>query len=121
MLTSALGIIYASTTDHSPDGMSRLQRATSVLLETVEDNSPPKILWSLSYRSNSPILARNQVATSGQGSDNIIVLPDRKHDLALDDSVIDHVKAACVRILGEQSSEYDFLQFEERKEPEDEG
>lgn len=59
------------------------------------------------------------VESAYRGNEKVIVLPERSHDLALDDSVLDHVKAAWTTILGKRSLEYDFLQFEERREPND--
>lgn len=46
----------------------------------------------------------------------VIVLPERAHDLAFDDTILDNVKDAWEIILDERSTEYDFLRFEERKD-----
>lgn len=46
----------------------------------------------------------------------VIVFPDRTHDLAFDDSILDNVKAAWETVLGERSVEYDFLRLEERRD-----
>ena len=90
-----------------------MQHAISALLKTAGDESSAEILWTLSYISTSPSTSPSQL----DDSEKVIILPDRSHDLALDDSVLDHVKAAWTKILGERSSEFDFLQFEDRKEP----
>ena len=50
-------------------------------------------------------------------SGRVIVLPERAHDLAFDDTVLDSVKDAWETILGKRSVEYDFLRFEDHKDP----
>lgn len=84
-------------------------------MKTAGGASSAEVLWTLIYTSSSPPAYASQPG----GDDKVIVLPERNYDLALDDSVLDHVRAAWTKILGERSSEYDFLQFEERREPND--
>lgn len=53
-------------------------------------------------------------------SGKALIFPQRNHDIAFDDTILDSVKAAWEKILGERSAEYDFLRFEERRD-DDEG
>lgn len=57
---------------------------------------------------------------SNDPAQRVVIFPDRTHDLAFDDSILDNVKAAWETVLGERSAEYDFLRFEERREEEEE-
>lgn len=109
-------IIYASTVEQTSESQSRLENAILALLKTAGDESSPEVLWTLAYADSSPQKQSSQL----DGDDRIIFLPERRHDLSLDDTVLDQVKAAWLKILGERSSEYDFLQFEERRDPNDE-
>ena len=52
-------------------------------------------------------------------SSRVIVLPERTHDISFEDGILDHVKSAWDIILGDNSTEYDFLRFEERRDAAD--
>jgi len=47
---------------------------------------------------------------------SVLVLPERTHDLAFDDTILDTVRIAWETILGERSAQYDFLRFEQRND-----
>lgn len=77
------------------------------------------MLWSMSFTQHAP--AAGSLYASGRSittdsSGKLLIFPPRSHDIAFDDSVLDHVKSAWEAILGERSAEYDFLRFEERKD-----
>lgn len=76
----------------------------------------------MTYSANDPLAtAETSDVLRYDASGRILQLPDRRHDIAFDDSVLDSVKEAWERILGARSAEYDFLRFEERADPEAEG
>lgn len=52
-------------------------------------------------------------------SGKVLTFPQRTHDIAFDDAILDGVKAAWEKILGNRSAEYDFLRFEERRDEND--
>ena len=56
------------------------------MLKTVDDESSPQVLWTLNYTKLTPPTQSSELS----GDERIVVLPDRCHDLALDDSVLDH-------------------------------
>lgn len=90
------------------------------MIKTTNDPEQPKVLWTLAYTLDEaahPTPGHNY--TSDDSSKRVVVLPERIHDLAFDDTILDNVKHAWETILGERSAEYDFLRFEERKEEND--
>ena len=110
------GIIYASTLDDGSACQERLEAALSNVLSTSEDAETAKTLWIMTYTTRGPPAINSSFYSYTYNSTHpVMCFPDRKHDIAFDDSVLDSVKAAWEAVLGEKSAEYDFLRFEERK------
>lgn len=110
------GIIYASV--HGAGSQERLAASTNSILSTIEELAPAKVLWTMSFTLDE---AAGSTPWNSHVKDDatksVIMLPERAHDLAFDDAVLDSVKDAWETILGERSIEYDFLRFEDRKDP----
>ena len=115
------------------ESQARLKTAIDDLVSTEVDTAgarrePPEVLWSMTYTTQSASQSaaqREPPSFSASPSDtlqnhSVIVLPTPSHDLAFDDSILDNVKAAWEKILGDRSNDYDFLQFEQRKQEGDE-
>lgn len=80
-------------------------------------------MWSMSFvRDESATGHAPSPPLQQDASGKVLVLPQRTYDIAFDDSILDGVKAAWEKVLGDRSAEYDFLRFEARRdENEDDG
>lgn len=114
-----IGIIYASTIRDPANAQDSLKHATELALGVgSSDTERAKVLWSMAYTVDEPLATTpdsNELSCDTTGQ--ILQLPDRRHDVAFDDSILDSIKVAWEKILGERSAEYDFLRFEERADP----
>lgn len=118
--SNPIGIVYASTYRHGVDSQARLEAAIDDVIRTTTDSTQTEILWTMGCTLDA---AAGSIPWNyhpvNDAAKRVIVLPDRTHDLAFDDSILDNVKDAWETILGERSAEYDFLRFEERKDMND--
>lgn len=82
------------------------------------------MIWSLEYTKqyNVPNLPTSGAGKSTPGSSSqIIVLPDLRTNLVVDDSLLDNIKDAWERIVGEERGD-GFMVFEDREgQSDDEG
>lgn len=79
------------------------------MLVAVPVNPRPDVLWTVQYR---------QHASSGSealpvGNEHILNFPPPSMDLAFDDAILDNVKDAWQKIVGEDAG--DFLAFQDRE------
>lgn len=75
------------------------------------------MLWSLEYikQYTVPVLPTPGAGKSAPGSSSqIILLPDLSPNLRVDDSLLDNVKDAWERIVGEEKGD-GFMVFEDRE------
>lgn len=123
------GIIYGQTLLPHPDGSVLLARTVQKLLAAIPEDPNPEILWTLSYTKHVPrsqTLKEESYSTSALDPtaehplDNpvmvqsrVITLSELSPDLALEDSVLQEVKSAWEKIVGEEGGE-GFMLFEER-------
>jgi hypothetical protein len=77
-----------------------------------------KVLWSLRYTQLGRAVEGDTPANVVSG--NLVRFPPPSLDLAFDDSVIDLVKDAWIRIMGDESSPDQFMKFEDRESYDDE-
>ena len=118
------GIIYGHSF-HQPTVEAHvcLERAIKRLITSVEEDPPPRILWSTHYHQqyNSPPAsdgAQPNLVSKDFANDHILQLPDLDPGLALEDDVLKHVKAAYEQIMGDGSM--GFMAFEDREGVSDE-
>ncbi|PWY83521.1 rab geranylgeranyl transferase escort protein [Aspergillus heteromorphus CBS 117.55] len=108
-------VVYSSVSIPGPGGQLMIENAVQKLLEMAADPNA-KVLWSLRYTQ----LGRSSVDGTPVPnitcpSKNVICLPPASLDLAFDDSLIDTVKNAWELIMGEEASQHEFMQFEDRE------
>lgn len=120
-----IGVLYASIALPAESGFQRLDEAVKSLLENVvpatapDDASttnaptPAKVLWRLQYQQSSPRASTPR--RSSEATDKILVLPSMPLDLVFDDAMLDGVKDAWQRVMGEDVSEEEFMVFESRE------
>ena len=79
-----------------------------------------EVLWSLFYTTRAPRSNPDAFeAVAGDGGNRICILPGSTPDVAMDDAILDAVKAAWERIVGSPTKEEEFLSFEERRAEEE--
>lgn len=117
------GIIYASCLEDNTTTQERLKSAITSLVSTAGNESAAQAVWSMSFvRDESATGYTPDHPLQQDPSGKVLVFPQRTHDIAFDDTILDGVKAAWERVLGDRSAEYDFLRFEARRdENEDDG
>lgn len=91
-----------------------LEKAVKALLAS--QGSDIHVLWSLKYQQQSdfPTLAPEAEGES-EMDPHIMCFPDPPLDLAFDDIILDHVKDAWQRIVGNAVNQDEFLKFEDRE------
>lgn len=103
-------------------GATLLGNAVQKFLATIPEDPRPEVLWSLQYAKQCTVPV---LTTSGDGklpgsSSQIILLPDLSPNLVVDDSLLDNIKDAWERIVGEEKGD-GFMVFEDRDGLSDEG
>lgn len=101
-------VLYASTLLPEPEGFKRLNQAVAYLLESVDEQPTPSVLWNLQYEQRVPQSRQIHI----DESNGTIVLPPLSLDAVLEDIVLDDVKKAWQQLTGE--SEETFMVFEAR-------
>jgi hypothetical protein len=102
--------LYASTALGGSDGFQLLQLAINALLSGTDITPSPAVLWSLQYEQR--VGAESGVLPT-HSDDHTLVFPPVPLDLASVDSVLDHVKEAWQKIMGDEAGE--FLVFADRE------
>jgi len=115
-------IIHSSETGQCPQGQSvvyattrgsneLLNQAVSRLIALADESLSPQSLWNLRYEHIDQIAPTR---VDGATFADTIVFPAPSNDLAFDEAVLDHVKAAWLKIMGDTARGEDFLRFEDR-------
>lgn len=106
-LTKFIGVLYSSVALPLEQGLPRLDGAVNALLRSMSEDSPPAVLWDMCYQQSysCPPTLRSE---SGK-----LELSALSSSLALEDKVLDSVRAAWHQITGEDAEA--FLKFEARK------
>ncbi|KAL4794918.1 GDP dissociation inhibitor [Aspergillus venezuelensis] len=113
-------VLYSSVSIPGPQGQSLIESAIEKLLRS---NAGPdaRVLWSLRYTQlGRAVGAGGETRPANVVSGNVIQFPPPSLDLAFDDSTIDLVKDAWMRIMGDEVNEEQFLKFEDREDYDDE-
>lgn len=98
-------------------GAILLSKAVQTFLATIPEDPQPEVLWSLEYTEQYtfPVLPNSRAEKSPPGpSSRIILLPDLSPNLVVDDSLLDNIKDAWERIVGEEKGD-GFMVFEDRE------
>lgn len=80
-----------------------------------ESQLPAQILWTIGFTLDEAAGSTGWNHYIRDTANRVNVLPERTHDLAFDDTILDNVKEAWEAILGERRTEYDFLRFDEHR------
>jgi Rab proteins geranylgeranyltransferase component A len=87
----------------------------------MDETSQARVLWNLQYEQHSPH-SRGQPQPQNQKiykQERILKLPSPSMDLVFDDGILDSVKWAWQKIMGEEADSEQFLVFPEREGLED--
>lgn len=98
-------------------GATLLSNAIQKFLATIPEDPQPELLWSLDYTKQYtvPVLPTSRAGESSPGSSSqLILLPDLSPNLILDDSLLENIKDAWERIVGEEKGD-GFMVFEDRE------
>ncbi|GAB7352575.1 hypothetical protein MBLNU459_g2959t1 [Dothideomycetes sp. NU459] len=105
-------IIYASTTATGHRGTTLLDQAIKSLLSTQATGA--EVIWALHYEQHLNIAEASHAAEQGnQIKDRVLCFPDPSLDIVFDDAVLDNVKDAWTRIMGDDAD--GFMMFQERE------
>lgn len=109
-----LGIIYAQILLPNPNGSTILAEAIRKFIAAVPEDPKPDILWSLHYSQTGPLTTdQNGPKIDPLNDPRIMLLHDLNPGLALEDSVLNNVKAVWEQIVGEETGG-GFMMFEDR-------
>ena len=83
------------------------------LLESVEEESKPEVLWTLQYSQRVSHSKRSEVeGFKSEVMTSVLLFPELHAGLSFDDSILDHVKEAWQKITGNVDG---FMEFEDRE------
>lgn len=108
--------MYASTIG-GEESHRRLASALDDLLRINSQQDEPKVIWRL--RTTKQGLVHHASASSNlffDTSNRVLVFPPSKHDIVLDDSILDQVERAWRAILDTAADDAEFLRFPARAE-----
>ncbi|KAL2001950.1 hypothetical protein VTN02DRAFT_966 [Thermoascus thermophilus] len=111
-------VIYASVSLPGDEGQSLLHSAVEKLLQKFSADGSPTVLWSLRYTQlglTSEDGDAVRTVTEGLLSEKILSLPPPSLDLAFDDGLIDAVRTAWKKVLGDEVRDEEFMNFEDRE------
>lgn len=90
-----------------------MKNAVASLISIASNENLAQVMWSMSFvREESATGYTPSPPLQQDASGKVLILPQRSHDIAFDDTILDGVNAAWERVLGNRSAEYDFLRFE---------
>ncbi|CAK3885350.1 related to rab geranylgeranyl transferase component A [Lecanosticta acicola] len=101
-------VLYASVAQAPESGFDRLDHAIKEFLSSTREEPKPAVLWCMKYQqryASSP--------STPQRTGPLLVLHNLSSDLALEDSVLEDVKAAWQQITNDD--ETTFMKFEARE------
>jgi len=111
------GVVYASTALPTDRGQPLLSSAIEELLKMTGEASQARVLWTLQYEQHSPP-NEGQPQLQHQKiyeQERLLKLPPPSMDLVFDDGVLDSVRWAWQKIMGEEANPDEFLVFPERE------
>lgn len=109
------GVVYGSVSLPGPQGQALLESAVNELLKSVADPTA-RVLWSLRYTQLGRESDISDVAQTVESKHkNTMCFPPPSLDLAVDDAMIAHVKAAWKAVMGDDVNDDEFMNFEDRE------
>ncbi|KAH0543193.1 hypothetical protein FGG08_002454 [Glutinoglossum americanum] len=117
-------VLYASVSAESSRGHTLLDQAIENLLESVDDESTPKVLYQIRYTQTSASSSSDKVQEpeapppASSALENVLLFPPPSLDLVFDDSILERVRTFWRMIVGEGGDEGDegeFMVFEDRE------
>ncbi|KAI9841236.1 MAG: Rab proteins geranylgeranyltransferase component A [Sclerophora amabilis] len=125
-------VLYASMLASHSSSYTVLDHAIRALLDTVQEDVPPEILYSLRYTQHGSSVGqqvgklRDPSSTPSNpstpnDSSRVLFFPLPSLDLAFDDNILDHVKDTWKKIMSDtgegcEGSEDEFMVFEDRED-----
>ncbi|KAK5807037.1 hypothetical protein VI817_001295 [Penicillium citrinum] len=106
-------VIYGSVALPGPEGHTLLECAVDRLLRA--EGSQSMILWSMRYTQSGRFSNDGSLPTIHKHSAHVYCFPPSNLDLSWEDEVIDMVKEAWIRIVGDEVDHDDFMIFEDRE------
>ncbi len=108
-----IGVVYASVALPHETGLDRLEQAVSALLNNLDSQDTPGVLWRLQYEQREYKSDISRHKASGK----VLSLPQLPSDLVVGDSVVESVKHVWQHLTGEDDQA--FFQFAARQPDED--
>jgi hypothetical protein len=119
MLIGPPGVIYASVQNIS-GSRAKLQDSVCDFLASFSPESPPTVLWSLSYITHHPSsYERSASVPEATNTSRVSTMPAFPYSIALEDEMLGTIRTIWENVLGLESREPTFLRFEEREQDPD--
>lgn len=112
------GIIYGSVALPGPEGHQLLECAVDRLLRA--EGPQAIVLWSMRYNQMGRLSNDGTPSTLHTHSPHVFSFPPSSLDLAFEDEIVDTVKEAWTRIVGDEVDHDDFMIFDDRDGTSDE-
>lgn len=106
------GIIYGSVSLPGPEGQTLLECAVDRLLQA--EGPQAIVLWSMRYNQLGRLSTDGTPSTLHTHSPHVFSFPPSSLDLAFEDDIVDTVKEAWTRIVGDEVDHDDFMIFVDR-------
>ncbi|OJD35310.1 rab geranylgeranyl transferase escort protein [Diplodia corticola] len=108
-------VLYAFASPTGERGAKLLNAAVAALLQSVDEEITPKLLWSMHYEQCS----RSGNVVPATTHDSVFAFPPPSLELKFDDSMLDHVRTIWEKIEGDDADPAFFMRFEDREEIDD--
>ncbi|KAF4537420.1 hypothetical protein BFW01_g11415 [Lasiodiplodia theobromae] len=109
-------VLYAFTSPTGEQGVNLLNAAVAALLQSINEETTPKILWSMHYEQHS----RSNRDAPATTHESVLAFPPPSLELKFDDSMLDYVRTMWEKIMGEDAEPDFFMKFEDREAIDDE-
>ncbi|KAJ5764619.1 hypothetical protein N7533_003300 [Penicillium manginii] len=106
-------VIYGSVALSGPEGHTLLECAVDRLLHA--EGPQAMVLWSMRYTQSGRLSNDGSSATIHKHSPHVYSFPPSSLDLTWEDEVIDMVKQAWTKIVGDEVDHDDFMIFDDRE------
>ena len=113
-------MVYSTVKYTAESSSARLRDAVDSLLRSASPDATAKVLWRLCYISHRPA-SYQELDIPPERSDmpKVISIPTRPFSIALEDEILDAVRAIWEKVLGAEAQDQTFLRFEEREQDPD--
>ena len=113
-----IGVLYAQTSPYSAtsvDNFCLLALAIAKLLQHLNEDATPQVLWRMQYAQEMPRSSPSTPSPSSSSNDKIITIPDIPPGFILEDDVLRDVRTVWERIVGEEKGD-GFMNFADRED-----